>query len=76
MITKNIGLILTENTIEKILTIESTQKIFINIESIQQLHNEIYIELEEKISDIRLVSSIEYSVSEIFAKNVGTQNFK
>ena len=46
-----------------------------NIESIRELHSEIYLDLEEKISDIRLVSSIEQCISEIFAKNVRIRPF-
>jgi len=53
----------------KLLSSEAIAKIFVNIESIRELHSEIYLDLEEKISDIRLVSSIEQCISEIFAKN-------
>lgn len=59
-----------ENISDKILPSDVISKIFSNIENIQELHTDIYSQLNEKISDIRLVSSIEFCISEIFSSNV------
>ena len=56
-----------DTSLDKLLSPEAISKIFSNVESIRNLHEEIYQDLEEKISDIRLVSSIEHCISDIFS---------
>lgn len=55
---------------DELVPAEMMTKIFSNIEDLRDLHQSVYDQLHEKISDIQYMQRIEHCISEIFHESV------